>query len=118
MEDKKIDSERCREELCTGLVPQGKSLRDRTCRILHLCRYCYRMKFPKRGPSNLPPCRHGSQRLMTPWEKAQLEKRQLPNPDETNWTPKRYAKWMDYWGNGTMDEETKDKRRERGLKIC
>jgi len=50
----KTKKERCREYLpcgagCPGYVPQGKSLESLAARLMHLCRYCYRAKFPKRG---------------------------------------------------------------------
>ena len=45
-----MKKERCREYLpqgggCRGYVPQGKSLESFTARLMHLCRYCYRMRF-------------------------------------------------------------------------
>ena len=116
--------ERCREYLppengkpergCLNFVPQGKSFEATAARLMHLCKYCYRARFPKRGPSNLPACRKGSQRLLTPWEKEEIEKRSfgwMDKPDgqeakekhsfewldETNWTPELFEEWMKYW---------------------
>jgi hypothetical protein len=35
----------CKE--CQEALPQGKSMKHHTCRVLGLCEYCYDMKFPE-----------------------------------------------------------------------
>lgn len=118
--------EKCREDKCNSPVPQGKSWIARICRLLHLCRYCYRMKFPEPAPINLPACRRGSQRIFTPWERQQIERRsfgyldnskEMPpineyspifafeQMEEPGWTPESYDAFMGVWG------ETKSRRK-------
>ncbi|MBI4711970.1 MAG: hypothetical protein HY762_01485 [Planctomycetes bacterium] len=45
----------CKE--CGKRVPGGDSDMSFYCQQLHLCRYCYNAKFPKREMWNLPPVR-------------------------------------------------------------
>ena len=108
-EDKGNEREHCREYLppmdgkpeggCLDFVPQGMSERARAARALHLCLYCYDAKFPEPQARKLPACRQGSKRLLTPWDKERMQKPRFNAPDETNWTPERYDRWMGYWGD-------------------
>ena len=92
--------ERCREYLpqgggCRGYVPGGKGLESFACQLLHLCKYCSRMKFPKRKPSNLPENRHGSEKVLTHSDRRYLESRQFDGMEVWLWEPEFYYEWLD-----------------------
>ena len=89
----------CKKHLCKGKVPGGKSLESFACQILGVCRYCYRMDYAPRATSpKLPACRHGSERLLTPDERHNMERNQFEGMEQTIWTPEFYEEWMEYWG--------------------
>ncbi|MFH1231013.1 MAG: hypothetical protein V1709_05895 [Planctomycetota bacterium] len=87
--------EKCKEYLCRDYVPQGKSLESMTCRVLHLCKYCYRSKFPKRKMWNLPEARHGSEKVLTPSDRRHIERSQFEYMEIFLWDPEFYYEWLD-----------------------
>jgi len=86
---------KCKEYLCNGKVPKGKSLESFACQSLHLCKYCYRMKFPKRKMWNLPVCRQGSQKLLSYGERRYLERRKYDALAIFLWSPEFFYEVMD-----------------------
>jgi len=100
--------ERCREYLpqgggCRGYVPSVKKgalttqrqLESWTCQQMHLCRNCYRERFPKREMWNLPENRHGSEKVLTPSERRYLESSQFDGMEVWLWEPEFYYEWLD-----------------------
>ena len=65
---------KCREELCRGRVPQGKSIISLACRMLGVCRYCYNGMFPEHGRQYFPNPRwwvnHAWVKVFTPEERS------------------------------------------------
>src|SRR3989304_607283 len=90
---------KCKE--CGKSVPrvkQGELTTQRqieafACQSLHLCRYCYRMKFPVRPMWNLPAVRHGSEKVLTPSLRRYLESRQFEGMEVWLWEPEFYYEW-------------------------
>ena len=110
----KTKRERCREYLpcgagCTGHVPKVKDgaltterqLEAFACLLLHLCRYCYRMRFPERPETDKP--KKQGKRCLTPYEREFHEKRQFEGMETLIWSPEFHRDWKDYlkdkWGD-------------------
>lgn len=83
----------CKEKGCQGRIPTGKSLISWHCQMLGICRYCYRMKFPKRKRYG-PPLRQGSERLLS-WSDRRRRERYGFNP--ILWSSPFRKQVLDYW---------------------
>ncbi|MEW6025893.1 MAG: hypothetical protein AB1599_01170 [Planctomycetota bacterium] len=106
--EKSTIRERCREHMpcgtgCPGYVPQVKQgalttqrqLEAFTCSLMHLCRKCYRQKFPIRKMWNLPENRHGSEKVLTPAERKHIQRSQFEYMEIYLWEPEFYYEWLD-----------------------
>jgi hypothetical protein len=83
---------RCHD--CGGNLPRGKGRVSFYCRLIGLCRYCYRHKFPKRGRPKWPPISSGSERLLS-WDERRYMERAGFNPEV--WSPEFRREMEDYW---------------------
>ena len=89
---------RCKEDGCSGLVPtEGRDIITFACQMLRMCRYCYSAKFPEPGANTLPPCRQGSKRLLTPYDRQRLARRQFEGVEIFIWAhdPEFFWEWLD-----------------------
>jgi hypothetical protein len=80
----------CKE--CGQRLPTKKAgLVNLACRMLGLCRYCYRAKFSRQGG-----IRQVYQKHLTPWERAQALRRQFEGVEVLIWSPDFYQEWLQY----------------------
>jgi len=84
--------ERCQE--CGGKLPTGRSERTWRCRLIGLCRYCYRHKFPRRGRPRWGAISRRSEPILSYYERRKKEQKAF---DTTCWSPKFYSQWIEYW---------------------
>jgi len=101
MKDKRVNqAQKCKEDRCRGKVPRNtKSLESWTCKILGLCRYCYRMKFNHGRPSNRPSsgqARISSQRHLSYDDRTYLEERAFEGMEPLIWRPEFHREWKAY----------------------
>jgi hypothetical protein len=89
--------QRCKEDGCNGLVPtKGKDVITFACQMLRMCRYCYEAKFPEPGPNTLPPCRQGSKRLLTPYDRQRMTRKQFEYREMVLWDSAFLYEWLEY----------------------
>lgn len=84
----------CKE--CGKPLPKGKGLKHLAARQIGYCLDCYEGHFPEPGPNTLPPCRQGSKRLLTPYDRQVMERRQFDRREMVLWDSAFLYEWLEY----------------------
>ncbi|MFH1226735.1 MAG: hypothetical protein V1701_02375 [Planctomycetota bacterium] len=84
---------RCKE--CGKRVRSGKSIVAFARTTLRLCAYCYNARFPEPKQNNLPPCRQGSKRLLTPYDRQRMARKQFEGIEVFIWPKESYRQWLE-----------------------
>lgn len=81
---------RCHD--CGNKLPQGRGKTSFYCRLIGLCRYCYRHKFPQHRRKSV--MRPDGPYFLSYGERRRRERKSF---DVTLWSPEFYDEWMGYW---------------------